>query len=91
MPKYTKHAMKRKQQRCINDALVAAVSTMGHRFYDKDGCVYVSASKPLRRGLAKELRHLAEKLEHPDPVFLVENADGSIKTVGHEYRRHHRH
>lgn len=91
MSRYTKHASKRVQQRAIDEALIAAVTTMGHEFHDKDGSVYISTNKGKQKALAKKLRKLADKLEHRDPVFLVENSDGSLRTAGRQYRRHKRH
>ena len=90
MYEYTRHAKTRTQQRCIGDAVIAAVSAMGYELHDKGGCTFVSCSKNNQKALATGLRKLADKLEHKDSVFFVEADNGNLVTAGHKYRRHRR-
>ena len=85
---YTKHALKRCQQRAIPPDLCDVVLDFGEYRYDKHGARVWFLTKRSLEKIERELgSENARRFEKKKNVFLVEALDDcSVITVGHAFR-----
>jgi hypothetical protein len=80
------HARIRMQQRGIPPAVLDCLLTYGHSEYDHQGACIVYFDKASRARLSRTGVQLA-KIEKYLKTYAVVACDGTIKTVGHRYKR----
>jgi hypothetical protein len=88
MANLTQHAKTRMQQRGIPESALECLLDYGRFQYDHRGAAIVFLDKAARRRLAREqgsqpLRQLEKHLD----AYAVVGIDGTVKTVGHRYKR----
>jgi len=85
---YTKHAMKRCQQRAIPEDLCNLVLEHGEFRYDHHGArVWFMTDKALKKLEKSIVDGLRKKLEKKKNIFVVESLDNnSIITAGYSYK-----
>lgn len=85
---FTKHALKRCQQRAIPQELCDLVLDFGDYRYDKHGARIWFMTKKTMERIEKQVGvQGAKELEKKKNIFLVEAIDtNAVITVGHSYR-----
>lgn len=83
----TRHARARMQQRGIPAAAIDHVLRYGRERHDGHGCVVVCLDRSARRRIERKGTARGAALDRLEGVYVVLTTDGTVRTVGHRYRR----
>jgi len=87
MEHLTQHAKTRMQQRGIPHSALECLLDYGRIQYDHRGAAIVFLDKAARRRLARDLKNRPLPRDKHLDAYAVIATDGTVKTVGHRYKR----
>lgn len=87
--KFTKHAIKRSNERCIPPIVQSWLDDYGRRKFDgRGGCIVYFDKSAIRKMQTELGRHFVEENKKYLRAYRVESSkEGNIITCGHRYKR----
>ena len=90
-PILSRHAQARMQQRGIPLTMIDQVLRYGCVRHDHRGAIIVFLDREGRRRMARSGEARLGEIDRLGRVYVVLQADGTVVTVGHRYRRMRQH
>ena len=83
----SKHARDRLQQRSITPLETELLLMYGQQHYLGHGRNYWVLGKRGMKKLRKDMKKIMQRLDRLQECFVVDTEEGTVITVGHEYKR----